>query len=62
MTEQEFVSKAHKEYFDDGSKAFETHKGVFIKKLKVIYCKYNSTLSENNMNTILMENGLFKSE
>lgn len=58
MDKQAFITKALKEHFDDGTNEYSSHKNLFIQRLNDIYEKEKSRLNEDNMDSILFENGI----
>ena len=58
MDKKKFVAKALKDHFDDATIEYQSNKGIFIEKLESIYEKEKSRLTEDNMDSILFENGI----
>lgn len=55
MTVEEFVKIALEKHFNDKSEEFMKHQDKFIERLKDIYVKESSELTEDNMDSILFD-------
>ena len=58
MDKETFIAKALKDHFDDGSIEFNSKKDLFVQRLICIYEKEKSRLDEEDMDSILFENGI----
>ncbi len=56
MNKKAFITKALKNHFDDGTPECCSCKDIFIRRLEGIYEKEKTRLTEENMDSILLEN------